>query len=109
MNIERREYKRYKLEHKIICRTSSNPRKKIVAKSYDLSISGIGLALKHIIKKGDEVFLQICGPFMSPPINAKGKIVWQGEQSRIAGNRAGIQFTEVPWTQLKFLVNSLSD
>jgi len=102
---ERREYPRKDVRLKISYSLSDAEKKaeEIETTSFNISFGGIGIRLHNFMKAG-ELRIRIFSSGGSAPIEARGKLVWQGFLSNFGEKRAGVQFTEVPWTRLKTLV-----
>jgi len=102
---ERRKYKRYTFICKVVFSPTENLRQKVKTKSVDISLGGVGLYLKNLIKRDTNLNLSIYHPKSGESIDAKGKLVWQSSAS--GDCRAGIQFTEIPYTKLKNLLTEV--
>ncbi len=102
---ERRKFPRKDVKLKVICSTGEWQREEIAATAVDISSDGIGLRLKKLIGKGKNLTLKIQKTFWEKPVEARGRLVWQSSSDEEGEVRAGIQFTDVPWTQLCALVN----
>lgn len=100
---ERREHPRRDIMLKVEYSAFEKPDDKIEAASFNISLGGIGMRLNDFIKS-KKLYLYIYPPREIKPIEARGILVWQSNISNFGERRAGIQFTEVPWTRLKALV-----
>ena len=107
--IERRTDQRINADLKVVLSTPGGfwSRSSMVARSVDVSTYGIGLALDNPIETSGPVSLKIYGPSLKEPVDADGTVVWQGKSAR-GPYRAGLQFTDVGWSRIKGLMNSLS-
>jgi len=101
---ERRNHTRYALLYKVICSPSENPAKKIIARSFNVSLGGIGLTIKDFLNENRYLNLTICTPKKDMLIRACGKLVWQSRSHDIAENRVGLKFTEIQYTKIKKLL-----
>lgn len=108
MQTERRKHARRKFAYKVICASLKNPRKKFRATLVNISLAGIGLKIKRLIEGSESLKLLIFQPGRRVPIEAKGRLVWQGKLPDTPETRAGIQFTEIPWTQITSFLEDLS-
>lgn len=94
--MERRRKKRHDLVCKVLYSTDENP-KEISAKSFNVSLNGIGLNLKELIK-GENLNLKIFSPRASEPIEVKGRLVWQTHLPERNAKLAGVKLTETSWS-----------
>ena len=101
---EKRKYTRYELIYKVVLRPEGDLSCPVETESFNVSFGGIGVMLKNYIKDTDNITLSIHNPQTAEPIEAKGRLVWQSGSPGVGAQRAGIQFTEIPWTQLKTLL-----
>ena len=101
---EKRKHTRHALIYKVIYSPRKNPDRKIVAKSFNISFSGIGLSLNDFIKDGRDINLSICTPRRDLLVRACGRLVWQNRFNGAGEPRAGLQFTEMQYTKIKKLV-----
>jgi len=101
---ERRKYRRYNAEYNIVYSTAEAPGRKFKATSVDISLGGIGVRVKRFIKGKGKLILQIYTPHARNPVKAKATLVWQNGRPGFAAERAGIRFTEIPYTRLKTIL-----
>jgi len=107
---ERRKHKRYNIELKIVYSTAEEPYEENKAVSIDISMGGIGMKITQAIKGKGNLKLKIYQKGRREPVPAKGKIVWQKPEAEAGPARAGVEFTEIPWTELKtVLADKLND
>lgn len=97
---EKRRYRRHSLMYKVIYSNAEDPQKQIETTSTDISLGGIGLRIKKLVRRNRNLNLQIYKPSSKIPIKAKGTLIWQ---NRLRG-KAGIQFTDIGWNKIKSLV-----
>jgi hypothetical protein len=86
--------------YKVIYLNPEDPQKGIKTISTNISLGGIGISIKKLVKGNRNLDLQIYKPSNEIPIKAKGTLIWQ---NRLRG-RAGIQFTDIGWNRIKSLV-----
>ncbi|NQT23623.1 MAG: PilZ domain-containing protein [Candidatus Omnitrophica bacterium] len=98
--MERRKFVRYEVLCKVKYWKPGNAFRKYSTQSFNISLGGIGIKLNNLFVGAKELDLLIYAPFQRLPIRAKGRLVWHDESNE----RAGIQFTNIPWTSLKTLI-----
>ena len=90
----------------MLCWSYDKPKKTIRATSFNVSLGGIGIDLKKFIEGDRRIKLQIFKLPIKPPIEVEGNIVWQGYLSNVGKKRASIQFTKIPWSKAKVLLQT---
>ena len=84
--------------------TEDSPKRVFTTKSVDLSLGGIGMRLREFIRGNMVVKLKIYSHLSPAPISAEGKIMWQSGLPGFGASRAGVQFTDAPYTKIKGLL-----
>jgi len=105
---EKRKYTRHELMYKVVLHPDNSAISPIETESFNISFGGIGVILKEYIKNTENINLSIRVPENKEPISARGRLVWQSGSPGLGAQRAGIQFTEIPWTQLKTLLANVA-
>ena len=100
---EKRKHIRYNINCKVTVSSIDNPRCQEKAKSVDISFGGIGLNISKLKSSPTGFKLKIFHPKKREVIEAQGTLAWQRDISGIS--RAGIHFTEIPFTKLKNLLS----
>ena len=108
---------RVNLDLKIILKIEDDDKQKIAlvggnkleAGVFDISISGIGLGIKHFIPKGLIVSMEIDGaPFgLDEVVNVKGEICYCNYE-QAALYKCGIRFVDIPEKYLSAIANFVS-
>ncbi len=106
MAADQRKNPRHDLRCKVVCSFPENPTKKFNVTSVNISLGGLGLKLNNFIRESKYLKIAIFDPNKKRPVKAKGRIVWQKHFRDFTERRAGIQFTDIPWTKIKSLVES---
>ncbi|MFH1594025.1 MAG: PilZ domain-containing protein [Candidatus Omnitrophota bacterium] len=106
---EKRRYVRQDLKYKVTYSISDNPMNEYRTKSFNISLSGIGIQVSEFIMGDRYMHLKIHSPKMEKPIVAKGRIAWQGFGSDPGEKKVGIQFTNVPISELTELLENASN
>ncbi len=102
--MERRQFERKPIRLKVICALDGEREERIAAESTDVSLGGIGLNLTSPIGQDKRISMTIYDASSASDIEAKGTVVWQSEPDSDGLCRAGVQFEEIPWTQIRRLV-----
>jgi len=103
---ERRKYERFTVPYKVVYATLENSRRRVKTTTLDISMGGIGIKIQELIKGSGKLKIQIYTPIEKEPIRAEGKLVWQDGGEGRSPERAGIQFTEIPYTKIKSLITA---
>jgi len=101
---EKRKHTRHELIYRVALHPEGGTATPIETESFNISFGGMGIILKNYIKNTENIDLSIHDPQSEELIRARGRIVWQSGSPGLGAQRAGIQFTEIPWTQLKSLL-----
>ena len=100
MKDERRQHRRYNFKSRVVYSPVDNPDLETETESTDLSMGGIGLALKKLVDDHTKINMKIFHNGTGLVIDAQGEVRWQrnlqGEKIR-----AGIRFQMVAFTELK--------
>ena len=100
MTQERRQHKRYNFKSRVIYSPVGAPDLEAEVESTDLSMGGIGLALKKLVDDHTKINMKIFHNGTGLIIDAQGEVRWQRD---LQGDkvRAGIRFQMVAFTDLK--------
>lgn len=98
---ERRRYGRKEPNVNVVCWTADAPMKRVTAETVNVSFGGIGLRLNNEVGLNRIVRLRIQKGLWQRPIEALGRIVWQGRPDISGRTMAGIKFISVPWTRIE--------
>jgi len=100
--------KRKHIRHDLVCKVEyaplDDPKAEARTSSFNISLGGIGLEIREFIKGNGKLKLAISDPASGIPIEARGHLVWQSGTPGFSAQRAGIKFTEIPWSRLKVLL-----
>ena len=102
---DKRKHQRQSLKCVVRYLTEDCPDRPVTTKAVDISLGGIGLYMREFIKSNMSIKLQIYSQLSTVPIDVEGKVVWQSGYPGFGAHRAGIQFTDAPYTRIKSLVN----
>lgn len=105
--VERRKFPRKGVEWSVVCHSADDPKSRVSGKSTDISMGGIGMKLNKTVKEGSRLNIRIQKSFWEDPIEVKGEVIWRGEVNNEGYLRAGVQFTDMPWTLIGNIINSL--
>ena len=100
MTQERRQHKRYNFKSRVVYAPVGAPDLEAEVESTDISMGGIGLALKKLIDDHTKINMKIFHNGTGLVVDAQGEVRWQRDQQ---GDkvRAGIRFQMVAFTDLK--------
>lgn len=101
----RRKFPRRPLYFKTVCVPEKDPYRHLQAEGFDMSAGGIGIKIKQPIFTGSVVKLRITRPFYQDTFEAKGRVAWQAKPDSAGTIRAGIRFTEIPWSKIQPLLH----
>ncbi|MBL7157100.1 MAG: PilZ domain-containing protein [Candidatus Omnitrophica bacterium] len=101
---EKRKHVRYELAYDLAYSLPGALDEEIRTESINISMGGICMKIRGFLKDVNGITLHIYDPERASCIKAKGRLVWQSGSPGFGASRAGIRFTEVPWTQLKTLL-----
>lgn len=102
---ERRKHIRHDIRYKVVCSSLGNPARKFTATSYNISFGGIGISLKKFIKEAERLKIDIFSPYQKAPLRAKARLIWQSRFPGLMEKRAGLEFTEIPWSAIKSVLS----
>jgi len=102
---DKRKRQRHGLKCVVRYLTEDYPNRPVTTKAVDISLGGIGVRVREFIKSNMKIKLKIYSQLSTVPIDAEGKVVWQSGYPGFGAHRAGIQFTDAPYTKIKSLIN----
>ena len=100
---EKRLHTRHSATYKVVYSVEGTTRT-VATNSLDVSFGGIGIAVKGVLKTSCKIKLSIHCSALNKPLEANGRLIWQDNSPGTDVQRAGIQFTDAPYTQLKDLL-----
>ena len=106
---DKREHQRQSLKCAVRYVTEDCPNRPVTTKAVDISLGGIGMRMREFIRSNMTLKLKIYSQLSTVPIDAEGKVVWQSGFPGFGANRAGIQFTDAPYTKIKSLIREAVD
>ena len=103
---ERRKYGRKGPDFRVVCWTSDTPMKRVGAETVNLSFGGIGLRLNNEVAVDKIVRLRIQKGLWQKPIEALGRVAWNGGSDILGRTMTGVKFISAPWTRIEELLYS---